>query len=177
MPYSVSPCMFLYWALSEPPSEAAWVSRFFLRWILLTKGMAKIQAVIAMTLDGSVPSAGEPLMGWLKSDRNGFPYWRERCTRRLYPGYPLIDLICEKDSATDASAVFLAEICDAESSELLRGLSLYRLIDELVIFLIPSVGTSPLSVSAHLPSGTWRLVKSRTFRNGVCRLNYCRILQ
>ena len=29
MPYSVSPCMFLYWALSEPPSEAAWVSRFF----------------------------------------------------------------------------------------------------------------------------------------------------
>lgn len=69
------------------------------------------------------------------------------------------------------------EICDEESVELLRGLSLYRLIDELVIFLIPSAGTSPLSVSDHLPPGNWRLVKSKAFRNGVCRLNYCMKLQ
>ena len=96
--------------------------------------MAKLQAVIAMTLDGAVPPEGEPLLEWVKSDRNGFPYWRERCSRRLFPGYPLIDLICEKDTS-GPSTVFLAEICDEESVELLRGLSLYRLIDELVIFL------------------------------------------
>ena len=138
--------------------------------------MAKLQAVIAMTLDGAVPPEGEPLLEWVKSDRNGFPYWRERCSRCLFPGYPLIDLICEKDTS-GPSTVFLAEICDEESVELLRGLSLYRLIDELVIFLIPSAGTSPLSVSDHLPPGSWRLVKSWTFRNGVCRLNYCMKLQ
>ena len=140
------------------------------------KGKAKLQAVIAMTLDGSVPAAGEPLLQWIQSDGNGFPYWRERCTRQLFPGYPLVDLICEKESA-DFSTVFHAEIYNRETAELLRGLSLYRLIDELVIFLIPSVGTSHLSVSAHLPSGNWQLVKSKTFRNGVCRLNYCRMLQ
>ena len=138
--------------------------------------MARLQAVIAMTLDGNIPSEGEPLMEWVKSDRMGFPYWQEHSTRHLFPGYPLVDLICEKDTSVP-STVFHAEICDKESVGLLRGLSLYNLIDELVIFLIPTVCASPLSVSAHLPSGNWRLVKSKTFRNGVCRLNYCRILQ
>ena len=97
MPYSVSPCMFLYWALSEPPSEA--------------------EAVIAMTLDGNIPSESEPLMEWVKSDRMGFPYWREHSTRHLSPGYPLVDLICEKDTS-GSSTVFHAEICDEESVEL-----------------------------------------------------------
>ena len=138
--------------------------------------MAKLQAVIAMTLDGSIPAKSEPLMEWIQSDKNGFPYWRGRCTRRLFLGYPLVDLICEKET-NGSSTVFHAEIYDAASSELLRGLSLYRLIDELVIFLVPTVGTSTLSVSAHLPSGNWRLVKSRTFRNGVCLLHYCKMLQ
>lgn len=138
--------------------------------------MAKLQAVIVMTLDGNIPSEGEPLMAWIKSDKMGFPYWRKHSTRHLYPGYPLVDLICEKD-ISGPSIVFHAEIYDKESVDLLRGLSTYRLIDELVIFLFPSTGTSRLSVSTHLPSGNWRLVRSKTFRNGVCRLNYCRMLQ
>ena len=138
--------------------------------------MAKLRTVIAMTLDGGIPPESEPLMEWVKSDRMGFPYWRRHSIRHLFPGYPLVDLICEKD-INGPSTVFHAEIYDEESVELLRGFSLYRLIDELVIFLIPSIGTSPLSISAHLPSGNWRLVRSKTFRNGVCRLHYCRILQ
>ncbi len=138
--------------------------------------MAKLQAVIAMTLDGSIPTESEPLMDWIQSDRDGFPYWRKRGTRLLFPGYPLVSLICEKDTA-GPSTVFHAEIYDEKSVEFLRGLSLYSLVDELVIFLIPSVSTFPLSVSAHLPSGNWRLVRSKTFRNGVCRLHYCRTLQ
>lgn len=138
--------------------------------------MAKLQAVIAMTLDGSIPAESEPLMEWIQSDRDGFPHWRKRGTRLLFPGYPLVSLICEKDTA-GSSTVFHAEIYDEKGVELLRGLSVYRLIDELVIFLFPSAGVSRLSVSAHLPSGNWRLVKSKTFRNGVCRLNYCRTLQ
>ena len=129
-----------------------------------------------MTLDGAVPPEGEPLLEWVKSDRNGFPYWRERCSRRLFPGYPLLDLICEKDSA-GSSTVFHTEIYDEESVEFLRGLSLYSLVDELAIFLIPSVSSFPLSVSDLLPLGKWRLVSSRAFRNGVCRLHYCRTLQ
>ena len=111
-------------------------------------------------MDGSIPTESEPLMEWIQSDRDGFPYWRKRGTRLLFPGYPLVSLICEKDTA-GPSTVFHAEIYDEKSVEFLRGLSLYSLVDELVIFLIPSVSTFPLSVSAHLPSGNWRLVRSK----------------
>ena len=85
--------------------------------------MARLQAVIAMTLDGNIPSEGEPLMEWVKSDRMGFPYWREHSTRHLFPGYPLVDLICEKDTS-GSSTVFHAEICDEESVELERAVDI-----------------------------------------------------
>lgn len=52
-----------------------------------------------MTLDGSIPAESEPLMEWIQSDRDGFPHWRKRGTRLLFPGYPLVSLICEKDTA------------------------------------------------------------------------------
>ena len=73
--------------------------------------MAKLQAVIAMTLDGAVPPEGEPLMEWVKSDRMGFPYWRENFTQHLFPGFPLVDLICAKNTS-GASTLFHAGICD-----------------------------------------------------------------
>lgn len=112
--------------------------------------MAKLQAVIAMTLDGSIPTESEPLMEWIQSDRDGFPYWRKRGTRLLFPGYPLVSLICEKDTA-GPSTVFHAEIYDEKSVEFLRGLSLYSLVDELVIFLIPS-GSVPSLCPSPLTS-------------------------
>ena len=62
-----------------------------------------------------------------------FPYWRGRSTRMLYPGYPLVDLICDKEQSAP-SDIYLAEIYDDSGAELLRGLSLYRLIDEMVTF-------------------------------------------
>lgn len=70
------------------------------------KGKAKLQAVVAMTLDGSVPVEGHPIMEWMQSNSQGFRYWRKRSTRQLFPGYPLVDLICEKETA-DSSTVFL----------------------------------------------------------------------
>ena len=97
-------------------------------------------------------------------------------TRRLYPGYPLVDFMCEKDMS-DPSILYQAEIHDEESIELLRGLPVYHLIDEMIIFLFPSTRPNHKSVSKHLPRGEWKTVKSKTFKNGICRLVYCKTLQ
>ena len=51
--------------------------------------MAKLQVLIAMTLDGSIPAEDDPLLQWMRDDKDGFSYGRDKCTRRLYPGYPL----------------------------------------------------------------------------------------
>ena len=96
--------------------------------------MAKLQVLIAMTLDGSIPAEDDPLLQWMRDDKDGFSYGRDKCTRRLYPGYPLVDFMCEKDMS-DPSILYQAEIHDEESIELLRGLSVYHLIDEMIIFL------------------------------------------
>lgn len=59
------------------------------------RGMAKIQVIMALTLDGYLPPAGGQWMEWFRHDREGLPLWLSRCTFTLPPGYPLIDLMCE----------------------------------------------------------------------------------
>ncbi len=139
--------------------------------------MAKLQVLIAMTLDGSIPAEDDPLLQWMRDDKDGFSYGRDKCTRRLYPGYPLVDFMCEKDMS-DPSILYQAEIHDEESIELLRGLSVYHLIDEMIIFLFPS--TRPNHKSVSKTSATWRVENRKnpkTFKNGICRLVYCKTLQ
>ena len=122
--------------------------------------MAKLQVLIAMTLNGSVPARNDSLLQWIQNSNDGFPCWRDRYTRMLYPGYPLVDLIC-----------------DVSSAELLRGLSLYHLIDEMVIFLLPVISSETVPVSKHISTDKWELVRTKTFKNGICRLTYRKTLQ
>lgn len=173
MPYSVSSCMTLQWAYQSPYL----IMREFHAFLFLGhQGMAKIQALIAMTLNGSVPAPDDPLLRWIKDSNEGFPYWRDRCIRIIYPEYPLTDLICDRDTAARKD-IYQAEICDVRSSELLRGLSVYHLIDEMIIFLLPTVCNETVPLSAYLPNGKWELVKTKHFKNGICRLIYRKSLQ
>lgn len=118
--------------------------------------MAKLQVLIAMTLNGFVPARNDSLLQWIQNSDDGFPYWRGRSTRMLYPGYPLVDLICDKEQSAP-SDIYLAEIYDDSGAELLRGLSLYRLIDEMVIFLLPVISSETVPVSNISPrtNGNW----------------------
>ena len=129
-----------------------------------------------MTLDGSIPAEDDPLRQWLRDDKDGFSYGRGKSTRQLISGYPLVDFMCEKDMSAP-SVLYQAEIHDEESIELLRGLSLYHLIDEIIIFLFPSTRPDYKSVSKHIPQGEWKIVNTKTFKNGICRLIYCKTLQ
>ena len=138
--------------------------------------MAKLQVLIAMTLNGSVPARNDSLLQWIQNSNDGFPCWRDRHTRMLYPGYPLVDLICDKEQSAP-SDIYLAEIYDDSSAELLRGLSLYHLIDEMVIFLLPVISSETVSVSKHISTDKWELVRTKIFRNGICRLTYRKTLQ
>lgn len=118
--------------------------------------MAKLQVLIAMTLNGFVPARNDSLLQWIQNSDDGFPYWRGRSTRMLYPGYPLVDLICDKEQSAP-SDIYLAEIYDDSGAELLRGLSLYRLIDEMVIFLLPVISSKrfPYQNISPRTNGNW----------------------
>lgn len=138
--------------------------------------MAKIQVITAITVDGFLPGQEEELLVWVQTDKRGFPYWHERSTFTLSPNYPMLDLISEKDSK-DASFIYTAEISGKESLRLLHGLSIYHLIDEIIVYVLPMTSGKGITHLQQIPAGRWQLHKSTVFRNGVCRLIYRKISQ
>ena len=77
--------------------------------------MAKIQIIVAMTMDGFLPKADENLMQWVMNDAKGFPYWHEQSVYRLMPHYPLLDLLAENHSDKNKSDTYITEISDKDS--------------------------------------------------------------
>lgn len=132
--------------------------------------MARIQVVTAITLDGFLPETAEALVSWIRNDRRGFPHWRERCSAFILP-HSILDLLCEKDGKDD-SFTYLAEIITPESVELLRGLFLYNLVDELVVYQLPYSAGQGISVLETFRTQHWELHKTISFSNGICRLIY-----
>jgi hypothetical protein len=132
--------------------------------------MARIQVVTAMTLDGFLPEPAGTLVSWVRNDRRGFPFWRERCSALILP-HSILDLLCDKDNRGD-SFTYLAEIINSESVELLRGLFLYDLVDELVVYQLPYSAGQGISVLDTFRPQHWELHKTTSFSNGICRLIY-----
>lgn len=134
--------------------------------------MAKIQVITALTLDGYLPPSGGKWMEWFRHDREGLPLWLNRCTFTLFPDYPLIDLMCELEGMS-GGCTYVAEVTEAGHVNLLRGLSLYGMVDELVVYLLPLLSGGGVSPLAGLPrASAWTLRQSRSFGNGICRLVY-----
>ena len=134
--------------------------------------MAKIQIIAAMTMDGFLPKADETLMQWVMNDTKGFPYWHERSVYRLMPHYPLLDLLAEKHSDNNKSDTYIAEISDKDSIELLRGLSRYNLIDEMVIYILPTIAGKGTPMFNDLTPSRWSVHKTTLFSNGITRIIY-----
>lgn len=108
--------------------------------------------------------------------KKGFVHWREHCNAWILP-HSILDLLCEKDNK-NASFTYLAEVHDAESLELLRGLFHYNLVDEFIVYLFPYSMGKGHSVQNILPSRRWQLHKAVAFSNSICRLIYrnpCRL--
>lgn len=133
--------------------------------------MAKVQVVMTMTLDGFLPEKNENLIQWVKTDRKGFPHWKEKCSYPLFPDYPLLDLICNKDKEDD-NLIYHAEIIDKESVELLRGLFLYHLVDEIVLYVIPVTTNKGIHVMKHISPCRWSLYKVKQYPGGICLMIY-----
>lgn len=55
------------------------------------KDMAKVRIVVAMTLDGCLPTKEDGRLEWLKTDRRGFRRWYGSCDRRLSDDEPFVD--------------------------------------------------------------------------------------
>ena len=142
----------------------------------LTRGMAKIQVIMALTLDGFLPHEDEMLMRWVRENkRYGFPRWQRQATFHIYPHYGLMDLLNVKEKH-DKDCIYLAGVGDGGSAEYADGLFRYNLVDETVLFLLPlspeiqkgrarpppSIGHQP-EIVPYIPSRS----ENSIFRSGI----------
>ena len=70
------------------------------------------------------------------------------------------------------SFIYLAEVSDAETLDLLRGLFHYNLVEELIIYLFPYSAGKGNSIQAIFPVRQWQLHKTVVLPGGICRLIY-----
>ena len=61
---------------------------------------------------------------------------------------------------------------DKRGFELLHSLSIYHLIDEIVVYILPLTYGRGSAVLQQLPVTRWQLHESVMSRNGICRLVY-----
>ena len=133
--------------------------------------MAKIQVIIPITLNGFLPDENEKLMEWLRTDRNGFPYWENRAVFNMYPYYGMLDLMDAKERHGNDCTYYM-KVENQKSADYASGIFLYKLADEVVIYLLPISYKSGTNITGRIQFGQWVLHESKTFRNNVCRLIY-----
>ena len=136
--------------------------------------MAKIQVIMALTLDGFLPHEDEMLMRWVRENkRHGFPRWQRQATFHIYPHYGLMDLLNVKEKH-DKDCIYLAGVGDGGSAEYADGLFRYNLVDEAVLYLLPLSYGGGIPLTGEFRSVRWKLLGCKTFSNGICRLMYKR---
>lgn len=95
----------------------------------------------------------------------------EEYTLPLSPYSSLIDLLDERRQGRDVS--YLAE-ATPETMELVRGLLLYRLADEIILYVLPHKQEKGICFAESTALSGWELVKERQLKDSVRRKTYRR---
>lgn len=134
--------------------------------------MAKIQIIMALTLDGFLPQKEEALMQWVRENiRHGYPYWQEEATFHICPLYGVMDLT-DVARKYDKDCIYLATVYDEQSAEYACGLFRNNLVDEVVLYLLPLSYKKGILLLQGFPARRWKLHSCKAFSNGICRLVY-----
>lgn len=137
--------------------------------------MAKIKVILISTLDGFLPPESDERFEWLRTDKHGLENWYGDSVRSLHPLIPLTDLIRIR-KLTDRALAFQAEVTDGEGADLLKRLLVYRMVDEIVLYLFPITTSNGIRIMEGFETGEWKTVEVNHYRNGVCRMVYRKVL-
>lgn len=135
--------------------------------------MGKVQVAAAVTLDGFLPDKKEKeLWEWMRTNRRGFPYWREQATFKLFADYPMIEILSHQHLFQGS---YYAEVSDAGMVEVLRMLGYFNLVDEFALYVFPISYGKGIPLYDCFQRCDWKLCGVKTFRNGICRMVYRRL--
>lgn len=131
----------------------------------------KIQITAILSADGYLwENTDSTHHSAFRSGKYGLERLKEY-TLPLSPHSSLIDLLDERRQGSDAS--YLAE-ATPETMELVKGLLLYRLADEIVLYMLPHKQEKGIQLTGHIVLSEWELTEDRPLKSGIRRKTYRR---
>lgn len=128
----------------------------------------KIQVVGAISLDGYLLKLENHINNIVDSERYSLSAWKRKNELLLHKESSLIALLEEKRQFSDTT--YLAE-ASSDKQSLIKGLLLYQLVDEMIIYKIPCQKETEIQL-LKLPSSKWVLRKEVPLKNGLYCLTY-----
>lgn len=131
----------------------------------------KIQIAAILSTDGYLwENTDSAHHSAFRSGKYGWGQLAEQ-TLPLSPYSSLIDLLNERRQGNDVS--YLAE-ATPETMELVRGLLLYRLADEFILYVLPHKQEKGIRLADLTALSEWELAEDRPLKGGIRRKVYRR---
>lgn len=129
----------------------------------------KIQITATVSSDGYLLPPNTIKGRWPLRRKNTLSSLRENAYLLLHPNDSLLSLLAEKQKACDAS-VYLAE-ATPETVEFIKGLLLYHLADELIVYISPLEVGNGIAISDIVDMKEWEMQAEHSLsQRYVCRV-------
>lgn len=132
----------------------------------------KIQIVATISTDGYLLKRENKTKKQISLGKYGFNALLKRADLTLHKESSLIALLEEKRQSSDTN--YLAE-ANPESLDLIKGLFLYRLADELILYMTPCLKENSIRLFDLTSPSDWILEKESSLRDTSRCLIYHRI--
>ncbi|MBV5283860.1 MAG: hypothetical protein JZU53_15675 [Paludibacter sp.] len=132
----------------------------------------KIQVVVTISADGYLLKRENNAKKQINSGKYGFSALQKRADLMLHKESSLIALLEEKRQSSDTD--YLAE-ANPESLDLIKGLFLYRLADELILYMLPDQKENGIRLFDLTSPTDWILAIESSKRNASSCFIYHRI--
>lgn len=129
----------------------------------------KIQIAATVSSDGFLLPPNTIQSRWPYARKYALTALRERADLLLHKNTSLLSLLAEKRQSTDTT--YLAE-ATPETVELIKGLLLYNLADELILYVVPSGQyTGGIALSEIIRLSDWEMDEEHNWaQEAVCRI-------
>lgn len=129
----------------------------------------KIQIAATVSNDGFLLPPNTIQSRWPYVRKYALTVLRERADLLLHKNTSLLSLLAEKRQSTDTT--YLAE-ATPETVELIKGLLLYNLADELILYVVPSGQyTGGIAFSEILCLSDWKMDEKQNLgQEVICRI-------
>jgi len=132
----------------------------------------KIQVVATISANGYLLKRDNKTEKQISSGKYGFNTLQKRADLMLHKESSLIALLEDKRKLSDTN--YLVE-ATPETIDLIKGLLLYRLADELILYMLPDQKEDGIKLFDLTSPSDWILAKESSERNGYRCFIYHRI--